>query len=191
MLPGDIFQLLVYVSRDLTEDEKVPLSHHEFSSLEMDAKNMCSEVDLKQLIRPSEDENAEHLWRTYLLPTIHRGPPDENGTEAPYISFWDRNIRDVLTAIITEGEIRCIVCDSDQDTSAFVQRPDFALLTGGICVFRREEKPPVYAGTHPKDELTERMVWAYDPAPYILGQPFSSNALALLFIRVILVWEPM
>jgi len=81
MLPGDIFQLLVYVSRDLMEDEKVPLSHHEFSSLEMDAKNMCGKVDLKQLIRPSEDENAEHLWRTYLLPTIHRGPPDENGTD--------------------------------------------------------------------------------------------------------------
>jgi hypothetical protein len=28
------------------------------------------------------------------------------------------------------------------------------------------------------------VVWTYEPAPYILGRPLSSNALALLFIRV-------
>jgi hypothetical protein len=72
----------------------------------------------------------------------------------------------------------------NQDTSTFLQRPDFSLLTEGICAFSGEEKPPVYSGTHPKDALIEKMVWAYDPAPYILGRPFSSNALALLFIRV-------
>lgn len=43
-------------------------------SLEADAKNMCSEADLKQLFRLSEDENADYLGSTYLLPTIRRGP---------------------------------------------------------------------------------------------------------------------
>jgi hypothetical protein len=185
-LPGDIFQLLLYVSKDLTEDEKVPLSHCEFSRLlsqGVDEKNICSEADLEQLFRPSEDENADYLWSIYLFPTIHRSPPDESGTEASYISFWDRNIRDILAAIITEGQTRCIR-DGNQDTSTILQRAGFALLTGGICAFRGEEKPPVYSGTHPRDELTEKMVWTYDPAPYILGRPFSSNALALLFICV-------
>ena len=195
-LPEDVFQLLAYVSKDLTEDEKVPLSHHEFSRLlsqEVDVNNMCSEADLKQLFRPSEDENAEYLWSTYLLPTIRRGPPDENGTEASYISFWDRNIRDILAAIITEGQTKCIR-DSNQDTSTTLKRPDFALLTGGSCAFRGEEKPPGYSGTHPKDELIEKMVWTYDPAPYILGLPFSSNSLhchSFVSAQVILLWEPM
>jgi hypothetical protein len=182
-LPGDVFQLLAYVTKDLSENEKVPLSHHEFSRLlfvAVDPKNMCSEADLKQLFRPSEDENADYLWSTYLLPTIQRGPPDENGTEASYISFWDRNIRDILAAIITQGQTKCIR-DSNRDTSTILQGPDFALLTGGICAFRGKEKSPNYSGTlHPKEELTEKMVWTYDPAPYILGRPFSSNSLCIV-----------
>jgi hypothetical protein len=149
-LPVDVSQLIAYLSEGLTEDEKVPLSHHEFSrllSVEMDANNMCREADLKQLFRPSEDENADYLWSVFLFPTIYRGPPDDHGTEASFISFWDRNIRDILSAIITEGQTRC-VRHSDRGTSTLLQRPDFAQLTGGICVFRGEEKPPVYSGTH-------------------------------------------
>jgi hypothetical protein len=121
-LPGDVFQLLVYVSKDLTEDEKIPLLHHEFSrllSLEVDTKNVSCEADLKQLFRPNKDENTDYLWRTYLLPTIHRGPPVENRTVVPYISFWDRNIRDILTAVITKGQTRCIR-NSNQDISTIL-----------------------------------------------------------------------
>jgi hypothetical protein len=178
-LPEDAFQLLSYLNKGITEDEKVPLSHHEFSDLlsqVMDARNMCSEADLKQLFRPSEDENANYLWKTFLLPTVYRGPPDANGTESSFISFCDRNIRDILSVIITEGHTLCIR-DSNHNTSTLLQRPDFALLTGGICVFRGEEKPPVFSGTHPKEELTDKLVWIYDPAPYILGWPISSISL--------------
>jgi hypothetical protein len=170
-LPEGASQLTAYLRKDLTEAEKVPLSHHEFSrlvSLQIHSKIMCKEADLKQLFRPSEDENADYLCTNYLLPAICREPPDENGTEASFISFWDRNIRDVFSAIITEGQTRCIR-DSNQDTSTSLKRPDFALLTGGICAFRGEEKAPTFSGTHPREELTQKLLWNYDPAPYILG----------------------
>lgn len=193
-LPEDAFQLVSYLSKGLTEDEKIPLAHHEFSLLlsqTMDAKNMCSEADLKKLFRPGEDENANYLWKTFLLPTIYRVPPETNGTESSFISFWDRNIRDVLSVIITEWHTQCIR-DSNHDTSTLLQRPDFALLTGGVCIFRGEEKPPVFSGTHPREELTEKFVWIYDPAPYILGWPISLISLAFSFIRVQVtsLWEP-
>ena len=118
-LPGNVLELLVYVNRDLMEDKKVPLSHCQFMRLlsqEVDEKSICSEADLSQLFRHSEDENGDYLWESYLRSTIYRSPPDENGTEASYISFWDHNIRDILAAIITKGQTRCIR-HSNRDTS--------------------------------------------------------------------------
>ena len=185
-LPGNVLELLVYVNRDLMEDKRVPLSHCQFMRLlsqEVDEKSICSEADLSQLFRHSEDENGDYLWESYLRSTIYRGPPDENGTEASYISFWDRNIRDILAAIITKGQTRCIR-HSNRDTSTIFKRPDFALLTGGFCAFRGEEKAPGYSGTNPKVELTDKLIWTYDPVPYVLSKLFSLNALALLFTPV-------
>jgi hypothetical protein len=45
-----------------------------------------------------------------------------------------------------------------------IHRPAFDPLAGHICTFKGEEKPPA------KDELTEKLVRTYDPAPYILGR---------------------
>ena len=180
-LPGNVLELLVYVNRDLMEDKKIPLSHCQFMRLlsqEVDKKSICSKADLSQHFRHSEDENAGYLWESYLRSTIYRGPPDENGTEASYISFWDRNMRDILAAIITKGQTRCMR-HSNRDASTIFKRPDFSLLTGGFCAFRGEEKAPGYSGTNPMVELTDKLIWTYDPAPYVLGKLFSLNALAL------------
>jgi hypothetical protein len=58
-------------------------------------------------------------------------------------------------------------------TSTGSQKPDFAVLLEGVCAFRGEEKAPHCGGKHPKDELLEKMVWTYKPAPWILGQYFN------------------
>ena len=70
---------------------------------------------------------------------------------------------------------------SNRDTSTIFKRPDFALLTGGFCAFRGEEKAPGYSGTNPKVELIDKLIWTYDPVPYVLGEffSFSLNYLAL------------
>ena len=89
-LPGNVLEPLVCVNGDLMEDKKVSLSHYQFMRLlsqEVDEKSICSEADLSQLFRHSEDENGDYLWESYLRSTIYRGPPDENGIEASYISF--------------------------------------------------------------------------------------------------------
>ena len=36
-----------------------------------------------------------------------------------------------------------------------------------------------YSGTNSKVELTDKLIWTYDPAPYVLGMLFSLNSLAL------------
>ena len=44
-------------------------------------------------------------------------------------------------------------------------------------MFRGEEKPDSYLGLSPRVELTEKLVWTYDPAPYVLGQGSDLNLL--------------
>jgi hypothetical protein len=132
---------------------------------QQDPKSMCTPHDLQCLFRLSEDETAYPIWsRVYSALTFE--PPGNDSSEMAFISFWDRNIRDVVDAAITGKSIR----KPSRDRSTGLQRPDFGLLLGGVCVFRGEEKPPTYSGRHPKGELIQKLAWTYDPAPYILGQ---------------------
>jgi len=48
-------------------------------------------------------------------------------------------------------------------------RPDYGFLPLGVCVFRGEERPPLFSGMHPKEELAAKLTWTYNPAPYLLG----------------------
>jgi hypothetical protein len=124
---------------------------------------------LQKLFRRSEDERVENLI-PILIPAIE-GRTREGGTEASYLSFWDDNIQNILRAIIAEGQTKTIR-DSNRDTSTLLQRPDFGLLTGGSCTFSGEESDS-YSGLSPRVELTDKLVWTYDPAPYVLGQGFD------------------
>jgi hypothetical protein len=145
----------------------VPVSNRDLLTLVApvgDAKHICSQADLEQIFRPSEDERARSFWAMFMTAIITSPPPD-SGTEASFISFWDDNIRKIISAPPSTEIIR----DSNRDTSTRLQRPDFGLLITGICTFRAEEKAPIYSGTHPKDELLKKLVWTYDPAPYLLG----------------------
>ena len=160
-----------YFKKPLEEDEKMPLSHYNMSALVSHGQPeiRCSEGDLRRIFRFSEDEESDYLW-TILKATLVTSAPDKDGTEASFISFWDDNIRKIITHMVTPIKI---IRDRSRSTSTASQRPDFGVLLEGVCAFRGEEKAPHYGGKHPKDELLEKMVWTYDPAPWILGQYFN------------------
>ena len=89
-------------------------------------------------------------------------PPDGDGTEALFVSCWDDNILRMLENVLRPSKI---IRDSNMHTSTGLLGPDFGVLLGGNCVFRGEEKAPKYQGTHPKEELIQKLRWTYDPAP--------------------------
>jgi hypothetical protein len=168
---------MVYLNRPLKESDKVPLSHYSMTTLlsRGEPRIMCSESDLQQIFRSSEDEEAEYLW-TILKPAIATGAPDSDGTKASFISFWDDNIRKIISAIFSPSKI---IRDNNRDTSTGLQRPDFGIVQHGVCAFRGEEKAVRYGGKHPRDELFDKLVWTYHPAPWILGQYFNVTSSAL------------
>jgi len=48
-------------------------------------------------------------------------------------------------------------------------QPDYGLILNHVCLFRGEEKSPS-SNEDPKSELRNKLVWTYDPAPYVLGK---------------------
>lgn len=172
-LPTSQCDLMAYFNKPLEENEKVPLSHYCMTTLlsRGEPTIMCSEDDLRRIFRVSEDEEADYLW-TILKTAIVAGAPDGDGTDASFISFWDDNIRKILNATFAPNKI---VRDNNRDTSTNRQRPNFGFLKHGVCIFRGEEKPPHYSGNHPKDELFQKLIWTYRPAPWILGQYFNAT----------------
>ena len=99
-----------------------------------------------------------------ILSLISRCPPPD-GTESSFISFWDANIRWILEYLIPEGKS---IRDSNEDTGTGNLRPDYGFLLENLCVFRGEEEPPG-SRADPKQELSDKLEWAYDLAPYVLG----------------------
>jgi hypothetical protein len=168
ILPPTIAELVAYLGEPLQKIDKIPIPNHEMRMLVMprgDPKYSCSQVDLEQLFRCSEDEEADLIW-TILKVAVTNNAPDYDGTELSFISFWDDNIRRIFACVISPSKI---IRDSSRSTSTLLKRPDFGLLMNGVCTFRGEEKPPVFNGSHPRDELIKKLSWTYDPAPYILG----------------------
>jgi hypothetical protein len=173
-LPTSQCDLIAYFNKPLEENEKVPLSHHSMTTLlsRGELNIMCSEDDLQQIFRSSEDEEADYLW-TIPKMAIVAGSPDGDGTDISFFSFWDDNIRKILSVIFAPHEV---IRGGNRNMSAACQWLDFGLLKHGVCTFRGKEKPPRYSGKHPKDELFDKLVWTYHPVPWILGQYFHATS---------------
>jgi len=171
ILPTSQHDLMAYLNRPLKESDKVPLSHYSMTTLVSrgEPKIMCSESDLQRIFRSSEDEEADYLW-TILKMAIVTSAPDSDGTQASFISFWDDNIRKIISAIFTPSKI---IRENNRGTCTALQRPNFGIVQRGVCAFRGEEKAARYAGKHPRDELFDKLVWTYYPAPWILGPCFN------------------
>ena len=160
----DLRHLKQYLEKPLEPDWKIPLSYNQWMAYlasESSPTRACSDEDLELLFKQSEDETAVGILPLFDQAII-RDPVNPSGTEKSLISFWDRNIRDIL-----ERPLR-VACFRDSNQAGKL-RPGFGLLLSNVCVFRGEEKRIGFRGPHPREELRLKTRWVYDPAPYTLG----------------------
>jgi len=124
-------------------------------------EDLCTSDDVKLLFRLSDSETP--LDKIFV--TVAESPPTQ-GTENAFISFWDKNVREILELLLPDGRSNR---NSSQHTATRSLRPDYAFLLRRLCPFRGEEKGPDNI-EDPRSELSDKLAWAYSPAPYVLGE---------------------
>ena len=173
----DLVELNHFLKRPFLPEEKVTVSSDFFRKAvptldPLDRVNWCSVSVLEDLFHVDESRSASELLHLLTIAVKGRPPPND-GTEASFISFWDKNIGDILLGLVPNcRQIR----ESNKYTNTCLQRPDFGLLFRLICLFRDEEEAEDYSGQHPRDELLSKLNWNYDPAPYVLGLHFTTTS---------------
>lgn len=181
-----VAELTAFLDQPLLDNEKIPLDPERFQSLinmTRPGGDWCSRDDVEALFC-SEDGNSV-LDQFFFV--VSEAPP-RSGTESSFHSFWDANVRKILEFLLPGG---WSTRDSSRHTATGMLRPDFAFILSKLCPFRGEEEPPG-SDDNPKAELSTKLAWAYDPAPYVLGQLMSSmfpRYLADHIIRVLCHWS--
>jgi hypothetical protein len=158
--------LHIYLQRPLAEDEKIPIPQDEFDWLSRNMEHPEFELSAEQLaalFRVSTDERTRRL--EWIFSSAIESIPPAYGTEELFHSTWDRNISNILEFILSRAEI---IRNSNRNTSTALKRPDYGLLIKNHCILRGEEKGSNTAG-NPAEELVDKLIWTYDPLPYILG----------------------
>lgn len=168
------------LDRPLPEDERVPISAFRIQSLISTevAGDICNVEDVESLFRTAMEYGESFLDTLFFAAAK---PPPTEGTESSFIHFWDSNVREVLQLIIPEGKS---TRDSSLHTATRSLRPDYAFLLHKLCPFRGEEKGPG-SKDNPKKELSDKLAWAYDPAPYVLGEAMFFRWLQLRISLII------
>lgn len=157
-----IAELASFVDRPLSDDEKIPISADRLRALvsQIDIRDVCTFDDVRLLFRTG---HGSTLLDTLFFTVAQ--PPPSSGAENSFISFWDRNVRDVLELLVPAGYS---TRNSNLHMATRALRPDYAFLLDNLCLFRGEEKAPANTDD-PKQELANKLAWAYSPAPYVLG----------------------
>jgi len=167
-----IEELKLLVDQPLAANEKIPLGSDRFLGLINTTTPVawCSRTDVESLFRSESDLGYSALDKIFFVVSE---PPPQSGTEASFHSFWDSNVRSILEILIPVGRS---IRDSSRHTATGSLRPDYGFLLRKLCTFRGEEKPPD-SNEDPKAGLSNKLAWAYDPAPYVLGQLMSTTSL--------------
>ncbi|KAI6045161.1 hypothetical protein EDC04DRAFT_2929361 [Pisolithus marmoratus] len=154
-------QLHELVERPLAEPEKIPIPETMLEALvSIYDGQRCTTDAAHSLFKVGEfDVNLLDAYDA-----VFKSAPD-SGTEYSFISFWDYNISRILQMVVPNGHA---TRNNNQFTSILLYRPDFAFLLKQVCPFRGEEKGPDVVND-PREELIEKCIWIYDPAPYMLG----------------------
>ncbi|KAJ7201602.1 hypothetical protein GGX14DRAFT_464373, partial [Mycena pura] len=170
----ELFYLSSFLEMPLPKDQKIPIPDKHLDKLVV-RDYVCTEDDVRLLFRGGGGFNR--LAPFYF--TILSATPDAN-TEAGFISFWDKNIRELLDILLPDG--RCSRSSQGTKTAAF--RPDFAFIYRNMCLFRGEEKPPLSLDD-PKAKLADKLPepWPYRDAPYVLGYHAKGPILTLAAIH--------
>jgi len=163
-----ISELPGLLDKPLLQAEKIPLSPIQFDNLLSnltERKDFCRRNDVERLFRVSDTEASEILHLLFYNAVVQPAPP-EDGTEAPFHSFWDDNIRKILELLVPSGKS---IRDSNRHTGTRKLRPDYGFLKDNVCPFRGEEKSPLNR-EDPKTGLSDKLTWIYSPAPYVFGE---------------------
>ena len=156
-------ELAEVVDRPLSDDEKIPVPAdrlEELVSPSFETRDICTSDDVRLVFCAGHGNN---ILDTLFFTAVQT--PPSGGTENSFISFWDRNIRDILEFLVPEGKS---TRNSSMNTATRSLRPDYAFLLNKLCQFRGEEKAPE-STEDPKEELATKLAWVYSPAPYVLG----------------------
>ena len=140
---------------------------------------MCDENDINTLFTIGVSDTKFTPFTSAVLYS-----PPSGGTEDSFISFWDDNIRKIVELLVPSGRS---IRNSNRYTETKKLRPDLGFLLDTACPFRGEEKGPEDT-TDPKAELVDKLVWVYNPAPYMLGKrPPSVIFSSLNYLRRLLL----
>lgn len=159
-----IDELANFVDRPLSDDDKIPISLNFFNALvssSLERHDVCTPNDIQLLFRVGHGGTL--LDRIFW---VVAGNPPYDGTEQAFIHFWDENVREVVELLHPTGRS---TRNSSKHTATMGCRPDYAFLINKLCLFRGEERSPE-STDNPKQELADKLAWAYDPAPYVLGE---------------------
>ncbi|KAI6008422.1 hypothetical protein EDC04DRAFT_3146473 [Pisolithus marmoratus] len=154
-------QLRELVERPLAESEKIPIPETMLEALVSISDGQRCTMDAAHCLFKVGEFDVNLLD---VYDAVFKSAPD-SGTEYSFISFWDYNISCILQMIVPNGHA---ICNNNQFTLTLLYCPDFAFLLKQVCPFRGEEKGPDVVND-PREELIEKHIWIYDPAPYMLG----------------------
>jgi hypothetical protein len=163
-----IEELSDLVETPLSNSEKILISEDWYEALiSEDSGNLCTRDDIGTLFTIG-DSTQPAVSRCFMAALT---PAPDGSTEPTFIHFWDDNIRKVIEALIPEGQS---IRDSNHSMETTDCRPDFAFLLNMVCPFRGEEKGPG-STQDAKAQLRDKIIWVYDPAPYMLGKCSTFN----------------
>ena len=168
--------LAKYLDTCLPERGKIPVDQNRFEALmpsPMQLRDRAERRDLEMLFRIDPEETAEILYVKCSW-FVFAEPPGNDATENAFISFWDVNLRNIVEMVVPGG---VSIRDNNRKTSTASLRPDFGFLYLNSCSFRGAEKAPTNKDD-PRAELSDNMIWTYDPAPYVLG-PLSRQSTSI------------
>ncbi|TFK23108.1 hypothetical protein FA15DRAFT_705765 [Coprinopsis marcescibilis] len=174
--------LVAFLNKPLSDAEKLPVSRSIFRALisTTPGRNRCTEEEVSSVFRLTYDDNdgiltSEDGILVHFIPTVTNPPPD-SGTEAAFISAWDRNIRDIIERCVSSGQT---IRAGNRHTSIRQLRPAYGFLINKTCPFRGEEKGPD-SMENPREELSRKVTWIYNSTPYILGYYASGPTISLV-----------
>ncbi|KIM44388.1 hypothetical protein M413DRAFT_24899 [Hebeloma cylindrosporum] len=167
-----------FLNTPLHQRAKIPVAQYQFDSLTSHTLHDAFRgMDLEKLFRVDDQECAEAIYRR-MSSVLDNSPPPDDSTKHAFISFWDTNIRGIIEILTCGGvSIRDVNCHP----SAASQRPGYGFLYHHVCPFRGEEKAP-NDSNNPRAELSAKMIWTYDPAPYVLGYHATGTVITLVAI---------
>jgi hypothetical protein len=161
----DVQELAQIIDSPLLYEEKIPITSKEMSLLVLPPStgminDFCDHSDVELLFRVGSGGDFSEIFTA-----VKRDPPIE-GTRKFFISFWDRNIREILELFLPYGES---IRNSNEHAATGILRPNYGFLLDNLCLFWGEERGPSNRKDLRKD-LADKLLWVYSPAPYVLGR---------------------